>query len=171
MTSCLLSILKVSYPISTFSVMNTRWIRDEQRSSYSLLLPYILQSFFIDQTPSKEAPSIFAYEKVNNEATWISKRGWTFHYVTSCPRSALCTDKRKMFVLTYNIHVIGWFIKRFHLVFLEPSWFPRKNKSYYRKQRQRAISEQVSMIFGHSQNPQNWTFIRPYQPKKSWFKN
>ena len=23
---------------------------------------------------------------------------------------------------------IGWFLKRFHLVFLEPSWFPRKEK-------------------------------------------
>ena len=31
----------------------------------------------------------------------------------------------------------------------------KKEKNYYKKQRQRAISEPVNMIFGHSQNHQN----------------
>ena len=70
-------------------------------------------------------------------------------------------------------HGIGWFLKRFHLVFFESSWFPKakKKKIHYRKQRQRAISEQVFMIFGHCQNPQNQTLKRPYLPKESLFKN
>ena len=50
---------------------------------------------------------------------------------------------------------IGWFLKRFHFVFLESSWLPRKKKNYYRKQRQRAISEQIFMTFSHCQNHQN----------------
>ena len=41
----------------------------------------------------------------------------------------------------------------------------------YRWQRQRAIFEQVYMIFGRCQNHQNQTFKRPYQPKRSWFEN
>ena len=41
----------------------------------------------------------------------------------------------------------------------------KEKKIYYRKQRQRAICEQVFMIFGHCQNHQNWTFKRSYQPK------
>ena len=49
-----------------------------------------------------------------------------------------------------------------HLVFLESSQFPRREKIYNRKQRQRAISEQVFMIFGHYQNHQNLTFKRLY---------
>ena len=36
---------------------------------------------------------------------------------------------------------IGWFLKRFHLLFLESYWFPRKKKNYHGKQRQSAISE------------------------------
>ena len=48
-------------------------------------------------------------------------------------------------------HDIGCFLKKFHLAFLESSWFPR---------------EQVFMIFGHCQNHQNYTIKRPYEPKK-----
>ena len=48
----------------------------------------------------------------------------------------------------------------------------KEEKKYtIEKQRQRAISEQVFMIFGQCQNHQNWTFKKPYQQDKSWFKN
>ena len=30
--------------------------------------------------------------------------------------------------IEYRVRSIGWFLKRFYLVFLEPSWFPRKEK-------------------------------------------
>ena len=46
-----------------------------------------------------------------------------------------------------------------------------RKKSNHGRLIQSAISEQVFMIFGHCQNHPNQTFKRPYQPKKSWFKN
>ena len=39
----------------------------------------------------------------------------------------------------------------------------KEEKNYYRKQTQRAISDQVCIIFGHCLNHQNKTFERPYK--------
>ena len=44
--------------------------------------------------------------------------------------------------------------------------YHEREKFYYKKHGQRAISEQVFMISGHCQNHQNQTLKRPYQQKK-----
>ena len=60
---------------------------------------------------------------------------------------------------------IGWFLKRFHLVFFKHLDCQGRNKSNHGKPRQSAISVQVFMIFGRHQNHQNRTLKRSHQPK------
>ena len=64
---------------------------------------------------------------------------------SSQPRS-LQNFKLRLWYLLFDD--IGWFLRRFHLVFSESSCFLERKKFYYRKQRQMAT-------FGHWQYHQN----------------
>ena len=49
------------------------------------------------------------------------------------PVCSLIGQPRHCFGHHVNVWIVGWFLKRFHLIFLKSSWFPRKKKNLLHK--------------------------------------